>query len=95
MSTDDTKGNDLDSVIEYPCEFPIKAMGISGDALQAAVMEIINRHVPDLATDALKSRPSSNGKYTAITITITAQNRAQLDAIYEDLSAHKLILMAL
>ncbi len=100
MSHEDTpdtpdKSASDDSLFDFPCEFPIKAMGKADDSLESVVLEIVRRHVPDLPAGALKTRLSSNGKYLAITVTITAQSRAQLDAIYLDLSACKRVLMAL
>ncbi|MBE9568317.1 MAG: DUF493 domain-containing protein [Proteobacteria bacterium] len=101
MSNDrDIKLHDLslkdgETLLEFPCEFPVKAMGLSCDELEIAVIEIVNRHVEDLAEDALKMNPSKNGKYTAITITITAQSKNQLDAIYMDLTACEHVSIAL
>ena len=84
-----------ETLLAFPCEFPIKAMGLACDELEIAVIEIINRHVNNLAEDALKMRPSKMGKYTAITITITAHSKAQLDAIYMDLTACEHVSIAL
>ncbi len=84
-----------ETLLEFPCEFPVKAMGLSGEQLEAAVLEIINRHVDDLAENAWKIKPSKTGKYSAITITITAHSKKQLDAIYTDLSACEFVSMAL
>ncbi len=76
-----------ETLLEFPCQFPVKAMGLACNELEIAVLEIINRHVDDLTEGALKSKASKNGKYIAITVTITAQSKDQLDAIYMDLSA--------
>ena len=84
-----------EKALQFPCAFPIKAMGKSGDAFEAAVLEIMNRHVPDLGEGAVASRPSDKGNYTAITVTIHATSQEQLDAIYRELSAHEAVLMAL
>jgi hypothetical protein len=84
-----------ETLLEFPCEFPVKAMGLSCDELEIAVLEIINRHVENLAENALKIKPSKTGKYTAITITITAHSKQQLDAIYIDLSACEHVSIAL
>ncbi len=87
--------DDGETLLEFPCEFPIKAMGLACDELEVAVIEIINRHVEDLGEGALSMRPSKNGKYTAITITITARSKQQLDAIYIDLTACEHVSIAL
>jgi len=102
MMTDDKeiKLHDLslkdgETLLEFPCEFPVKAMGLACDELEIAVIEIVNRHVEDLAEGALKMKPSKTGKYTAITVTITAHSKEQLDAIYMDLTACEHVSIAL
>lgn len=84
-----------ESALNFPCDFPIKAMGHASDALETQVLEIVRRHAPDLTADAIRSRPSSNGKYLSVTVTVHAQSRAQLDAIYQDLTSCQQVLMAL
>jgi putative lipoic acid-binding regulatory protein len=85
----------IDALFDFPCAFPIKAMGKSGAELEAAVMEIIHRHVSDLGEAAVKMNTSKGGKFTSITITITARSRAHLDGIYLELSACEHVLYAL
>ena len=87
--------SDLDTVFEFPCKFPIKVMGKSCDTLGKIVLDIVKRHAPDVSKTNLKMRPSKNGNYSAITVTITATSKEQLDSIYVDLTACKYILMAL
>ncbi len=84
-----------ETLLEFPCEFPVKAMGLACDELELAVIEIVNRHVETLAEDALKMKPSKTGKYTAITVTITAHSKEQIDAIYMDLTACEHVSIAL
>ena len=84
-----------ETLLEFPCEFPVKAMGLACDEFEIAVLEIINRHVDKLPENALTIKPSKNGKYSAITITITAHSKEQVDAIYMDLTACELVSIAL
>lgn len=84
-----------DSIIEFPCRFPIKAMGKADNNFDALVVGIVRKHVPDLTDFTVKSRLSSGARYVSVTITIEAQNREQLDNIYMDLTAHEKILVAL
>lgn len=86
---------DADNLFDFPCEFPIKAMGVAGDEFEIAVLEIIRRHVDDLQEGAVKMRPSRTGKFVSITCTIKAESREQLDSIYRELSSHPLIKVAL
>lgn len=83
-----------ESLLEFPCEFPIKAMGRGIIGLEQTVIEIIGRHVEDFDKSRIKTNPSREGRYISITVTITATSRAQLDSIYMDLTAHPDILMA-
>jgi len=84
-----------DTLLEFPCQFAIKAMGKTHPELDVLVIEIIRRHSPDITEGAVSSRPSKAGNYTAITVTIEAYSKQQLDAIYRDLSGHPHILMVL
>lgn len=83
------------SALEFPCDFPIKAMGHAGPQLVTTILQIVQRHAPQLNDQAVRTRPSSNGKYISVTVTVRAESRAQLDAIYMDLTACEQVLMAL
>ena len=84
-----------DSLLEFPCLFPLKVMGLAGPDFDILVVEIVRRHVPDLDDHAVRAKPSRQGKYTALTITLQAESKAQLDALYMELCAHQRILMVL
>lgn len=84
-----------ESVMEFPCEFPIKAMGKTTDDFDALVVSIVRRHAPEFADSTVKTRLSRNGQYISVTVNIQAKSREQLDNIYMDLTANERILMAL
>ncbi len=88
-------GEDNDSLLEFPCQFPIKIMGRNAGDFQDRVVAMVRHHAPDLSADAVQVRASGQGNYLAVTVTIEAQSRAQLDAIYRELTACEDILMAL
>ena len=87
--------SDQDTLLEFPCEFPIKAMGLADGTFDTRVVEIINRHVEDPPEGAIRRRPSAKGKYLSVTVTIRATSREQLDDIYRELTACEEVLMAL
>lgn len=87
--------NDSESPLEFPCDFPIKAMGLAIHNLEVVVWEIVREHAPDTTEDAFSSRSSANGKYVSITVVVNAQSREQLDAIYQALTDHEHVIMAL
>ena len=88
-------GENEASLLSFPCEFPIKVMGKAADDFDAVVVSLVRRHFPDLLEGAVRTRLSRKGRYMSITVTVQAQNRAQLDATYMDLTANKRVLMAL
>ncbi len=80
---------------DFPCNFPIKVMGLAKDDFDALVVEIVTRHIGNICEGSVVVRPSRNSKYVSVTITFLAQSQAQLDALYTELSAHERVLMAL
>jgi len=95
MSQEDKQAaNNKDSVMEFPCSFPIKALGIARDNFDSLIVEIVRKHYPDITEGAVKTKPSRQGKYISVTVTIEAQSREQLDNIYLELTAHERVLMA-
>ena len=85
----------VDAVWNFPCSFPLKVFGRNSDEFEALVVEIVRRHVPDLDASAVSSRTSNGDAYRAVTAIFMAQSRAQLDALYSELSQHEQILMVL
>ena len=84
-----------DSLLEFPCDFPIKVMGRRADDFQRLVFDIVSRHDPQLSETRLKRRDSRNGRYLSITVNVHATSQAQLDAIYQELSTHERVVMML
>ncbi|MCW5235233.1 YbeD family protein [Verminephrobacter eiseniae] len=84
-----------DSLIEYPCRFPIKVMGVKADGLVHAVTTLARRFDPGFDAATIELRDSRAGHYLGITITITATSRAQLDGLYRALSSHPMVKIVL
>ncbi|MCX7096570.1 MAG: DUF493 domain-containing protein [Methylococcales bacterium] len=82
-----------ETLFEFPCQFPVKAMGKADLELDILVVEIIRRHVPEVGT--VTTRASKDGVYLAVTVIIEATSKPQLDAIYQDLTDHPHVLVAL
>lgn len=91
----DSDQSPRDTALEFPCEFPIKIMGRDEPAFHDAAREIIERHAPEVDDDAYRSALSSKANFVSLTVTINATSQQQLDDIYEELSAHDEILVAL
>jgi putative lipoic acid-binding regulatory protein len=80
---------------EFPSEFPIKVMGRQGSDLRNLTQAIIERHAGPIGESQVKTRTSADGNFLALTYMVLATNRGQLDDIYRELTACKLVLMAL
>lgn len=81
--------------MQFPCEISVKAMGRADSDFETIVVEIVRRHAPDLGEGSVSSKPSSKGNYLSVTVRVNAVSKAQMDALYEELSAHEAVAMAL
>ena len=84
-----------ETLLEFPCDFPIKMMGRDTPAFRATVRELVEKHTGPLDDDAIQSSLSRNGRFVSVTITVAAESREQLDNIYREVTAHEDVLMAL
>lgn len=83
------------ALLEFPCQFPIKIMGRDHADFHTAARNIVSRHAGDINDGAIRRAASNKGNFVSVTITINAVSQQQLDNIYEDLSEHQEILVAL
>jgi len=83
------------TLLEFPCSFPVKAMGRATDDFESLVSELILEHASLVEGEPIQSRPSKDGNYVSITAVIEAESQAQLDAIYLALTDCNAVLLAL
>ena len=84
-----------ESVMRFPCSFPIKLMGRESSVFRQTARELVEKHTGPLDDNAIESSFSRNGRFVAVTKTIVAESREQLDNIYRDATAHDDVIMAL
>ena len=84
-----------ETLLAFPCDFPIKIMGPATDEFRSLALGIVTRHFGPLAESQLEERPSSGGKYLSLTCTVRAESKAQLDAVYTELTSCRQVLVAL
>ncbi len=84
-----------ETLLEFPCDFPIKMMGRDTPEFRELARELIEKYTGPLDNNAIQSTLSRNGRFVSITATINAQSQQQLDDIYRAISAHEDVLMAL
>ena len=87
-----SQGLDL---LEFPCQYEIKAMGRCDTLFETRVNDIVGRHLGGVPIVHTVTRESSGGRYLSVTCTIEAISREQLDSIYLDLHSEVDILVTL
>lgn len=81
--------------LEFPCSYPLKVMGRDNAAFRSTVTGIVEKHAGKLPESSVRSRPSAEGNFLALTFSITAESREQLDALYRELTSCPEVLVAL
>lgn len=83
------------SLLDFPCEFPLKIMGKTQPGFAQAIIEVVKRHAPDFDAATVEMRPSRENNFISITTTITATSQQQLDALYRELCDHPMVQLVL
>lgn len=81
--------------LEYPISFPLKVIGLDEPDFENFVIEIVRSHIPELLEENIMSKLSKGDKYRSVSFQFIAESRAQMDALYAELSSHKRVLMIL
>lgn len=84
-----------ESLLTFPCAFPIKVMGKTQDGFAQTIVDVVLRHAPDYDASTLEMRASTAGRYLSLTCTVNATSREQLDDLYRELSSHPMVTMVL
>lgn len=84
-----------ETLIEFPCNFPIKVMGETHDDFTLEITRTIQSHWPEFDTHLIEMRGSSNGKYLSLTCLVYVTSKPQLDDIYRSLTAHPMVKVVL
>ncbi|WGS50238.1 DUF493 family protein [Paraburkholderia sp. D15] len=83
------------SLLEFPCDFPIKIMGKTHPEFTDTIVEVVRKFDSGVDASRLETRPSSGGNYTGLTITVRATSQQQLDDIYRALTGHPMVKVVL
>jgi len=84
-----------ETLIEFPCDFPIKVMGETHDAFATTIVEVIRALQPEFDASKVEMRASSAGKYISLTCTVYVTSKTQLDDIYRSLTSHPAVKFVL
>ena len=83
------------SLIEFPCHFPVKIMGINSPTFLEEIREITLKHFPNIEQEKITHKMSKGNNYLAITVTVYAENQEMLDGFYRAITQHPEIKMVL
>jgi len=84
-----------ETLLEFPCDFPLKIMGATAPDFAQTIAAVVLRHAPDFDVALMEMRPSKAGNYLSLTCTVRAVSQAQLDALYLELTAHPMVKVVL
>jgi len=84
-----------DSLIQFPCAFPIKVMGAQVPGFAEEVCAVIRAHDPAFDPATIEMRPSRQGNYLGLTVTVHVASQEQLDRIYMSLTQHPMVKVVL
>ena len=93
--TSEIESIDEDLLMHFPCDFALKVMGENINNYPDYVLSVCQKHVDDVTESCVQTRPSSNGKYIAVTVQLLATSRKQLDDLYIELNNYPQTKMAL
>ncbi|OGT95289.1 MAG: hypothetical protein A2298_04820 [Gammaproteobacteria bacterium RIFOXYB2_FULL_38_6] len=79
----------------FPCDFTIKAIGKANDQFEVAFLNIIKKYFPNVKETSVTQRMSESSQYLALSVTVHAESKTQMDALYQDLTSEPEILIAL
>jgi len=89
------QGEPGESLLEFPCDFPIKVMGNAHPEFQQTIVAVIREFDGGFDAESVETRPSSGGNYLGLTVTVRATSRAHLDDIYRALTGHPMVKVVL
>ncbi|KTC75230.1 hypothetical protein Lbir_0604 [Legionella birminghamensis] len=87
--------NDKPSLIEFPCDFPLKIIGNNTEFFVQEIIEIVLKHYPQTPAHKISSKNSERGNYVAVTATVFIYDQPSLDNLYRELTSHPDIKMVL
>ncbi len=70
-------------------------MGLTRPDFAERIGSAVRELVPEFDPKTIQSKPSRNGKYTALNVVIDAQSKEQLDSLYRMLTSHPLVKVVL
>ncbi len=86
-------------VVEYPCLWGYKVIGLDEDAMREAVKlcldSCLNENSGDREFELGMSRTSAKGKYVSLSLNLNVQDESERNAVFEALTNRPEIVMVI
>lgn len=82
-------------LLTFPCEFPMKIVGVKKDGLAEEISELIQKYDPKFNRANMEMRLSSNGKFLSLGVLVYATSQDMLDNVYRAVTSHPSIKFVL
>lgn len=79
----------FDELLDFPCSFAFKIMGVADPKLVEDVLRVIQKQAPGDYSPKIK--PSSKGNYHALSIPVIVTDKEHIEAIYTELNKLELV----
>ena len=83
------------TLIEFPCDFPIKIIGTNSENFTNELKSIALKHFPKMKADAISEQASKRSNFLSLTVVVFAKNQEMLDAFYNEITKHPDVKMVL
>jgi len=84
-----------ETLIKFPCDYKLKAMGKVSDTFIDTVYEITKKFAPDITRDNITLNRSKKKNFISVNIQFHATCIEQVHGVYGELKKHPEVLMTL
>lgn len=95
MMTKDLHTPDNETLIEFPCDYRLKAMGENTDAFIELVYSVCCKYAPNTPRENIKINNSKGKRFISVNVTFYATCIEQIHGIYGELKQHPEVKMTL
>jgi putative lipoic acid-binding regulatory protein len=90
-----TSEEQQETLVKFPCDFMIKAMGKSTPEFHETVVSIVQQHDESFTKDKIVERDSKKGTFVSVTFYVYVESKPELDAIYQNLTDSEHVLWSM
>lgn len=84
-----------EELLEFPCDYPVKAMGYAGEDFEDYIVGVVTRHASLTEPRQVSCKSSSGGRYFSVTVSVKARSREHLELIYAELKKDDRVVFTL